>query len=211
MSRLRIIRVRGKEVGFLPVVKGLKSEADLVKEAFESIRPDGVAISISKEEVEGLRNMPPDFELELSRYEEIYAAGLSRFGEVAVPPPCFVAAVELADHAGIRLMPVDLDEASYTELYCAVISGSMLFRHSTRTWLLRHRRFRADTPEEFVVEWDKRVNSLQGFRTIEAKRAEAIANGILKGSGETERLLAIVELERAAQVLDIVSGFQAEE
>lgn len=88
MSGLERIPWKESEVFILPVIKGLKSETEKVKGAFDTVQPDKVAISLSQEEVEGLRNIPDDYEPMLTRYEEIYAEGLSRFGEVAAPPPC---------------------------------------------------------------------------------------------------------------------------
>jgi hypothetical protein len=193
-------------VHLLPVIKGLKSESESVKKAFDETHPDSVAISLSKEELEGLRNMPDDYEPELSRYEEIYAEGLSRFGEVAAPPPCYIAALELADHLKIPLVPVDLDERTYTDLYCAAIPGTTLFRHSTRTWLLKRRRFSDEGPEDFVRAWDKAVNGSGGFRIIETKRAEAMARGIKSACDGSKDILAIVELERADEVAHLLDG-----
>jgi hypothetical protein len=192
--------VDGTDVHIIPVIKGLESEVEVVRSAFEEVGPDKVAISISKEELDGLRSMPDDFEPELSRYEEMYAKELGRFGEVAAPPPCYVAALELADHSGIPLVPVDLDEASYSDLYCRAVGGTDLFRHSTRTWLLKRKNFRAETPEEFVVQWDRRVNNLECFRTIESKRVEAMVEGIRTAAKGSRGLLAVVELERAGEV-----------
>jgi hypothetical protein len=192
-------------IRLLPVIKGLVSETDMVKKAFDTFHPDKVAISISKEELEGLRNMPNDFEPDLSRYEEIYVKGLSKFGDVAAPPPCYVATLELADHLEIPLVPVDLDEDSYSELYCAAVPGSTLFRHSTRTWVLKRRNFGAENPEEFVKSWDRAVNHLEGFGTIEKKRAEVMASGILAACDGAKQLLAIIELERSADVASILS------
>jgi len=202
--KTKVFRTSDCVIHVLPVIKGLVSETRKVQEAFESVRPDTVAISLSKEEIDGLRNMPDDYEPELSRYEELYAKGLSKFGEVAAPPPCYVAAIELADHEKVPLVPVDLDEEAYTELYCAAVPGTTLFRHSTRTWLLKLRNFKADTPEEFVKAWDRVVNRLEGFGTIEAKRTETIAKGILKASTNSKNLLAVVETERAGEVCELL-------
>ncbi len=185
----------------MPVIKGLVSESERIKSAFEKIHPDKVAISISKEELEGLRNMPEDFEPDLSRYEEMYVRGLGRFGEVAAPPPCYVAALELAQHYGVPLIPVDLDEVSYTELYCAAVPGSTIFRHSTRTWILKRRNFGAKTAEEFVLSWDRAVNHLEGFGAIEKKRAEVMAKNIVSACDSGKELLAIVEIERFDDVV----------
>ncbi|MBU1158292.1 MAG: hypothetical protein KKE24_03025 [Candidatus Thermoplasmatota archaeon] len=204
MKAMTTINANGHMIHILPVIKGLKSETDKVKDAFEKVQPNKVAISLSKEEIEGLRNLPDDYEPELSRYEEIYVSRLGRYGEVAAPPPCYVAAVELSDHFGIPLVPVDLDEVSYTDLYCAAVTGSALFRHSTRTWALRHRSFNAETPEEFVMLWDRVINGMQGFRLIESKRVEAMANGILDASKNSKELLAVLELERAQEVSELI-------
>lgn len=198
------LKVDGCTVHILSVIKGLKSETEKVRKAFEETKPDVVAISLSREELEGLKNMPDDYEPELSRYEEIYAEGLGRFGEVAAPPPCYVATLELAQHEGIPLVPVDMDEQSYTDLYCAVVPGTALFRHSTRTWLLKRRTFSDDSPEKFVLAWDKAVNNMEGFKIIESKRAQAMAKGIKKACAGSKDLLAVIELERAADVLDIL-------
>ena len=202
---LEKLKVDGCTVHILGVIKGLKSETEKVRKAFERTKPDVVAISLSREEVEGLKNIPDDYEPELSRYEEIYAEGLGRFGEVAAPPPCYVATLELAQHEGIPLIPVDMDEQSYTDLYCAVVPGTALFRHSTRTWLLKRRTFSDDSPEKFVLAWDKAVNNMEGFRIIERKRAEIMAKGILGSCKTSKSLLAVIELERSNDVSEIIA------
>lgn len=202
---METIKIDGCTVHILGVIKGLKSETEKVRKAFQESRPDMVAISLSKEEIEGLKNIPDDYEPELSRYEQIYVEGLGRFGEVAAPPPCYVATLELAEHEGIPLVPVDMDEESYTSLYCAVVPGTALFRHSTRTWLLKRRAFSDDSPEEFVLAWDKAVNNMEGFRIIERKRAETMADGILGSSKTSKSLLAVIELERVNDVSRIMT------
>ncbi|MBN1678099.1 MAG: hypothetical protein JW880_06125 [Candidatus Thermoplasmatota archaeon] len=200
MKRSDAIERDDCRIEVLGVIKGLKSEAGAVKQVFELFRPDKMAISLSKEELDGLRQIPEDYEPELTRYEEIYAEGLSRFGEVSAPPPCYVAAVELADHFGVPIVPVDIDERTYTDLYCALVDGTSLFRHSTRTWVVRRRRFSDRNPEEFVLAWDRAVNNLDCFRRIEHERAETMAKGIMSACAGTQRLLAVIELERMAEV-----------
>jgi len=198
------IKVGDCEVNILGVVKGLKAEVAKVQRAFETLRPDKMAVSLSKEELEGLRNIPEDFEPEPTRYEEIYSKRLSKFGEVVIPPPCYVAAVELADHFHVPLVPIDMDEDSYSELYCRVVPASVLMRHSTRLWLLKNHRFTAKTPQEFVLQWDRRINNMMAFKTIEQKRTETMAEGIISASNGAARLLAVIEYERSQEVGDMV-------
>jgi hypothetical protein len=191
----------GSRVFVVPVIKGLKSETEKVMKAFEQVRPDKIAISISKEELDGLRNIPEDYSPELSRYEYIYARQLGRYGSIASPPPCYVAALEISNHFQVPIVPIDLDESDYTDLYCASVSGTDLFRHSTRTWWLKRKRFRASSADQFVREWDKVVNRIQGFATLERKRTEAMTNGILAELRSSKRLLVVIELERSEDVV----------
>ncbi len=204
MRDIMRLSVGGSAVHILPVIRGLTSEISTVREAFASVNPEAVAVSLSKEEVEGLRNLPADFEPELSRYDEIYIQGLAEFGEVAAPPPCYVAAIEIADSEGVPVLPIDIDEASYTELYCASVTGTTLFRNSTRTWHLSRRAFSADTPEQYVVKVDKAFNNMRGFRNVESQRAEWMARETLKAAKNFERLLTVIELERAGDVARLI-------
>ena len=204
MRNVRCFANGDSAIRILPVIRGLKSEVKLVVDVFDEVNPDAVAISLSKEEVEGIRNLPEDYEPMLSRYDEIYIRGLSRFGEVAAPPPCYVAAIEIADSQGVPIVPIDLDEESYTELYCASISGTALFRNSTRTWYLARRQFAADTPEEYVLKVDRAFNNMSGFRRVESERASWMAKRILKASGDAGRLLAFIEYEREKDVAGLV-------
>lgn len=191
----------GLTIHILPVIRGLTSEVETVRKAFAEVKPDLVAISLSKEEVDGLRKLPSDFEPELSRYDEIYVTGLARFGEVAAPPPCYVATVEIADSEGLPIVAIDVDEESYTELYCASITGQALFRNSTRTWFLRKKSFGADTAEEYVVKVDRAFNNMRGFRQIEDERVDWMCRELLKATKKARNPLAVVEYERAAEVL----------
>ena len=204
MRKPKALIIGGSTVHMLPVIRGLTSEISTVKDAFDMVKPDAVAISLSREEVDGLRSLPTDFEPELSRYDEIYIQGLARFGDVAAPPPCYVAAIEIADSEGLPVLPVDIDEASYTELYCASISGSALFRNSTRTWFLRKRSFSAETPEDYVVKVDRAFNNMSGFRRIEEERSSWMAKELVKAAEGTDRLLAVIEFERADDVVRLI-------
>ena len=206
MRDITRLSVGDSVVHILPVIRGLTSEISTVREAFASVNPEAVAVSLSKEEVDGLRNLPADFEPELSRYDEIYIQGLARFGEVAAPPPCYVAAVEIADSEGVPVLPIDIDEASYTELYCASVSGTTLFRNSTRTWHLRRRAFSADTPEQYVMKIDRAFNNMRGFRNVENQRAEWMARETLKAAKNFGRLLTVIEFERAGDVAGLIDG-----
>jgi hypothetical protein len=199
MEERGAITVKGSKIYLVDVVRGLKSEADKVKLAIREIKPDLIAMSVSKEEIDGLRDyIREPYEVEMSRYEELYVKNLSRFGDVFLPPPCFLAGLEEADNRRIELVGVDMDDETHTTAYCALVSGSELFRHTTRFNLMKLKSFRADTPADFVRVWDRKVNNLHGFRELEKERERFMAKELIRLAAHPGgMMLAIVDAERA--------------
>jgi hypothetical protein len=202
MEEQGAITVKMSKIYFIDVVRGLKSEADRVKLAIQEIKPDLIAMSVSKEEIEGLRDyIKEPYEVEMSRYEELYAKNLSRFGDVFLPPPCFLAGLEEAENRRLELIGVDMDDETHTAAYCALVSGSELFRHTTRFNLFKLKSFRADTPVDFVKVWDRKVNNLRGFRELEKERERFMAKELDRiAGGEDRKILAIIDIERSEGV-----------
>ena len=206
MEELDVITVKGSKVYFVDVVRGLKSEENRVKLAIREVKPDLIAMSVSKEEIDGLRDyIREPYEVEMSRYEELYAKNLSRFGEVFLPPPCFLAGLEEAENRRLELVGVDMDDETHTTAYCALVSGSELFRHTARFNLLKLKSFRADTPADFVKVWDRKVNNLRGFRKLERERERYTAESIARLASESKRrILAILDVERIEGIISLL-------
>ncbi|HEY4704417.1 MAG TPA: hypothetical protein VII27_01595 [Thermoplasmata archaeon] len=196
-----VVPLGAGRVHLFPVVRGLVSEAERVREAFAETRPDAVALSISREEIEGLRAhtgeaVPPD-----SVDEEVYVRGLAAFGEVRKPPPCFVEALAAAAERGTAVHPLDLDEEQYSTLYVSVVSTVDILLSNARQGRLQRWTSKAGTPEAFVREWDARVNGSEGYRRLQAEREAFIARRIRQLASRYGALLALVEVERADGVL----------
>lgn len=188
---------------FIPeIIIGLTSEIAKVSKVYNKIKPDVVAIQISKEELDGLRNVVngEEYDYFLSNYEEIYARKLASFGEVKVPPPCYERALKLCVDNDTPIAPIDMDDVYYADVFCESISGWDLIRHSLRVKRLRKKRFKAKTAEEFVLEWDRVINRLKGFRNLESKREEHMACELLRLAKEHDRILCIMEMQRAEGV-----------
>jgi len=209
----KTVVLNGSTIRFVDVVRGLKSEAEKVARAFAEFKPDLLAMSISKEEIAGLRDyIKEPYEVEMSRYEELYAERLSKFGDVFLPPPCFLAGLEEADKAGVEIIGIDMDDDTHSAAYCSFVSGSDLFRHTTRFNILKARRFAAKTPEEFVVLWDRIVNNLKGFRELERERERFMTMELIEiARRNDEKMLAIIDLERAEGVRRELSRMASEE
>ena len=201
---MREIELNGSRIFVLPVIKGLVSEAEKVRTAISEIRPQAVGISISKEELEGLRSYQGE-EIELSDQEEAYKAGLLEFGEVQLPPPCYTEAVKVTDELGIPLIPIDMNEELFSERYCELIGGLELMKESFLSHRVARKRFAMDSAEEFVLDYDKKVNGGRGISLLNAQREGHMAEVVGSVSSEKPDVLVIVELERSHGLIDALS------
>jgi len=95
---------------------------------------------------------------------------------------------------------VDMDEATYTESYVDCVSALEVVFVGRMEKRLTKRRFRAQTPREFVLEWDAEVNGSPGFRRLQARREAFMAGRLREIAASRPRVLAIIEVERAQGV-----------
>jgi len=198
------IELNGSRIYVLPVIKGLVSEGEKVRAAISELGPKAVGISISKEELEGLRSYEGE-EIELSDQEEAYKAGLLEFGEVLLPPPCYTEAVKVTDELGIPLIPIDMNEELFSERYCELIGGLELMKESFLSHRVARKRFAMDSAEEFVLDYDKKVNGGRGISLLNAQREGHMAEVVGSVSSEKPDVLVIVELERSHGLIDALS------
>jgi pheromone shutdown protein TraB len=203
---MKKIELESSKIYVPEIIIGLADEAEKVSSIYHKINPDLVAIQASEEELKGLQKVieGEEFEYFMSNYEEIYAKRLAVFGEVKVPPPCYEAAMTLCLENEIPIVGIDMDDMLFADAFCENISGWQLFRHSLRVRRLRRKKFRSKTSKEFVLEWDKEINKLSGFRNLEKKRERYMAREILRLSKEHKRILCVLDLQRAEGVLSYV-------
>jgi len=190
------VELRGCRVHLMAVVRGLVSEREAVRAAVADLSPEAVALSISHEELEALRTYDGGDAPTENVDEEVYVRGLSRFGEVRKPPPCFVEALAAAAARGIPVHPLDMDEERYTNAYVAAVGALDLLRSNARRARLLKWQPRADTPAAFVREWDALVNASAGYRRLQGEREAFIARRLHQLAGKYRTLLALVEVER---------------
>jgi hypothetical protein len=199
---MRRIQIGTSKIYIPDIIIGLTSEIAKVSKVYNKVKPDVMALQISEEELEGLRSVVNGEEHDyfLSNYEEIYARKLASFGEVKVPPPCYERALKLGMDNDVPIVPIDMDDVFYADVFCESISGWDLIHHSLRVKRLRRKRFKAKTAEEFIFEWDREINKLKGFRNLESKREEHMARELLRLSKKHDRILCIMEMQRAEGV-----------
>lgn len=204
---MKIVELGLSKVYIPDIIIGLSKEADKVNKVFHKVKPDLVAIQTSEEELKGLRKVVQgeDFEYYLSNYEEIYAKKLAEFGEVKIPPPCYEAAMNLCNENNVPLVAIDMGDMLYADAFCENISGWDMYRHSFRVNRLKRKDFEAETAKEFVIEWDREINKLKGFKNLEEKRENYMAREILRLAKENERILCVIDIQRVSGVLNKVT------
>lgn len=191
-----------ENVLFAPAVKGLVSEGQRIARIIEKENPKKVCLSISPEELEGLKGYEGgsiNIE-ELSNYEQIYAENMQKFGDIDYPPPIYTYSLAAAQEKGIEICAVDMGEESFTGAYCHYVSYTDLLMHSLRVKRLKKAKLDADTPQDMTIELDSIINSIEGFSRLDKKRERMMASRIKEESGKGERILCIIEHERSPGV-----------
>ncbi len=201
---MRSVEINGSTILFLPVVKGLVSEGDVVEKAISDEVPDAIAVSISKEELAALGNKEDYDKYEPSDIEEIYSVLLESFGDVKIPPPCYVKALDVGTSKNIILVPIDMNEELYTETYCFEIGGLDLMRESAFVKRAHRKSFDLSSAGAFAADWDKKVNKPGGFRSLNLKREQHMADALMKLAGKYRKILAVVEYEREGGVSELL-------
>jgi hypothetical protein len=195
------VEVNGSTIHVLGVVKGLVAESKKVEEAFSTLGPEAVGLSVSKEELAALKVKEDYSKYEMSTLEEVYSVYVESFGPVALPTPAYVRAMELCEERAIPILPLDMNDEEYTEAYCERIGAMEIARESFFTRSIARKKFDISSPEAFALDWDRRINKAKGFRELERERERHMALSLTKMASRYRSILALVELERADGVL----------
>jgi hypothetical protein len=213
---LKRVRIQDKILYLLGVIKGFTSERKVVRSAFRKFKPDAIALYVSEPELLGLHSVVDGKtkQVPLSRYEVVYARKLAfyaqkdtkKYGEVQVPPPCLVEALELGMSNKIPVVALDMDEKKYADAFVENVSTLQLVRHSFRFKKLSKKKFKVETPEEFTFAWDAELTKLKGFSDLECARERQMAKRLLELKSKYDCILAVLELERTDGVFNQLKG-----
>ncbi|NLK26411.1 MAG: hypothetical protein GX307_07565 [Euryarchaeota archaeon] len=196
------VRADNAKIVILPVIKGLVADGDAAARAIREALPDAVGVSLSREELAALRDKSVYDDYEMGTLEKVYAERLSEFGEVELPSPCFVSALDTCVELCIPIIPLDMNDVDFTEAYCECVKATDIVRESFFTRRARRSRFDLTSPQAFVQDWDRKVNRSRGFHELERLREEHMAMALRKMTRKYHNILAVVEAERADGVGD---------
>ncbi len=176
-------------------VRGLVSEGERIAKIIGDVMPDAIGLAVSKEGLSAMSELAGSAKHSsdpTNTEERVYIKGLAAFGKVMKPPPCFSAALD----SGIPVTPLDMGDEHYTAAYCRyVTTWDMMRQGRSQKSMLRH-KFKAATPKEFVLEWDRMVNRFDGYRALEASREMWLAKGACRLAERYPKTLVILEYER---------------
>lgn len=200
------LQVGDCKVDILPIVNGLISEADRVREEFSDHEAYGVALSI--EGIQCLKNRRNIEEMfDVSELDMVYAKHLERFGEVEIPSPAMYTFIDLVTERGKLCIPLDMNDSDFTELYCDNVGAMEFIKEHNVAKKGMKRIFDGSTPEKMAKQWDDFVNSnLKSYGKLSKLREEHIANEIKDIAKYKRELLAIIEVERVDGVVSLLGG-----
>jgi len=192
------------KVDILPIVNGLVSEAERVRQEFSEHDAYGVALSIEGIQcLKNRRNIQDSFDV--SELDMIYARHMERFGEVEIPSPAMYTFIDLVTETGNLCIPLDMNDSEFTDLYCKEVGALEFIKEHNVAKKGMRRVFDGSTPEKLAKQWDDFVNSsLKSYGVLSRKREEHIANEIRDIANYKNGLLAIIEVERIDGVLSLL-------
>lgn len=199
------LRVGDCKVDILPVVSGLVDEADKVREAYG--RYDAYAVSLGIESVEAVRRRKeiPDENYEVSELDIVYSKRMSYWGEIQIPNPAFCELVDLCAADGKSVIPLDMCDRDFDDAYIKHVSAFQF----TNQHRLAKKGMTTDldmsSPEATAISWDRYVSKNKGLHKLDLAREDHIAHEILSTAAFRSSLLVVIEVERAAGVVEAVN------
>jgi hypothetical protein len=192
------------KVDILPIVNGLVSEADRVREEFSEHEAYGAALGI-----EGIQCLKNRFNIEdvfdVSELDMVYAKHMERFGEVEIPSPAMYTFIDLVTEQGKLCIPLDMNDTDFTELYVSNVGVTQFVKEHHVAKKGMKRIFDGSTPERLAKQWDVFVNEqLKSYGKISRIREEHIADEIRDIAKYRKSLLVIIEVERVDGVVSLL-------
>lgn len=193
-----------KEKGRLPGTQGNKPAGSQVTHGPTGLPDEKMAGDTEGSDYE-------DFGLFLSTSDLLFLRQLARWGEVEMPAPSFQEIVRVGHERGIPVVAADFDDEGYTDVFLKHVTALSLVRQGRRLRKLAKKRFKVESAEAFALAWDGAVTKIPGYKAVEKARESQMAGSIRRAAVGRKMVMAVVELERAAGVLESLdAGLRAE-
>ncbi len=202
---MRTVRVGDCEVSVLPIVNGIQSEADRVRECFGDHEAYGTTLGI--EGIQAIKKrLQLNDEFEVSELDLAYAHRMEQLtGQpVEMPSPAMCALVDECSKRDMNVIALDMNDSDFTEMYCETVKTWDFVKEHRLAKKGMKKRFDAATPEEFALQWDEFVNSVKGYREVSLKREQYIAEQIADVAKYRSDFMVVMEVERTSGIMKIL-------
>ncbi|MGB1696931.1 MAG: hypothetical protein ACPHK8_00865 [Thermoplasmatota archaeon] len=186
-------------VTLLGTIPGFVPDAERVRQAIEAHRPDCIALGIPPEDMESLHALMDDPKAlddipEVDGVEALFLSSLMEFGDIQViPSPDLEAAMQ----SGIPVHPIDMDDATHTDLYTESVKVRHLVQKGRVAKRLEKKPPTKDNPYQLAVAWDQAQCKVRPLAALEAAREAHMAAELRAMDGN---VLAIVHVARLAGI-----------
>ena len=178
----------------LGINKALKDSGRVVEQVLSTGNFDQILLSITEEEVKGLREyIKSPVDVEMDDVEIIYEYFMRKFGDTSIPPEAYIAAIQFADKNGLEVAGIDIPSGIYEDIFVEYVQLSDMIKLSLRRRRLLKRRWNLSDPDSFTKDWDSYLNK-GGYLKVEQERARHMATEI--SSRKKGNTLVVVETER---------------
>ena len=204
----RAVLSSGATVQVVGAVRGLYAEAGAVARALDEFRPTALGLGISSEELRSFSDhflgteQEPVIPLTSTELAEI--RGLARFGEVRVPNPALIAAMEWGRAHDVRTEALDPSDDRYATMFADTISYVELVRRTVRERKLTRRPPTAATPDDYALAWDQFTAGGRDSRRFAYQRDGVVVEGILQLAERAPRVSVVVDRERFSRVVEML-------
>ncbi len=206
---MKTIAIGNCEVSVLPIVNGMQSEADRVRECFGDFEAYGAALGI--EGIQAIKNrLQLNDEFEVSELDLAYAHRMEQLTglPVEMPSPAMCALVDECSKRGMNVIALDMNDADFTEMYCETVKTWDFVKEHRLAKKGMKKRFSASSPEEFALQWDDFVNTVKGYREVSLKREQHIAEQIADVAKYRSSLMVVLEVERTSGIMKILESLE---
>ncbi len=199
------LQVGDCRVDILPVVNGIESETDKVRDAYGKYEAYGMAMGIEGIQAIKARAQIED-EFEVSELDIAYANRMLELTgeEVRMPSPAMCELIDLVASDGGNVIALDMNDAEFTEIYCETVPALDFVKEHRLAKKGMRKRFSSSTPEQFALEWDGYINGVKSYRLLSEKRERYIAGEIADVAKYRKSILVLIEVERAKGVASLL-------
>ena len=194
----------GASALLLGPVRGLTADAVAVRGALDGFGPGVVGAGVAPEELAGLveyfGDVPAEPVVPLAATELSEVRGLTRFGEVQVPNPAFLAALAWGRAAGVAVVALDPGEEESASLFTEHIGYVELVRRTVREHRLGRSPPTPSSADEFALQWETSIGGGRGSRRFAGARDDHLAREALRIAEGRQRLAVVVDRERFESV-----------